>query len=124
MKKMIAMLLLSLAMSAHAGFRVEEEKPAAAKAAEAAASKPTEPAAVWKINRGDRISDAFRRWGKTVGWDVAWESRELASEIEFTGKGNFDEAVVDVLEALNANGAKLDHMFHDGNRMLRVMERK
>ncbi len=96
----------------------EERKQAAL------ASVGTAAAPQWHIQIGEKLSEAFVRWGKSVGWQVSWEAGELVSQYEFSGDKPFEQAVVEVLNALNRNGAGLDHLFFDGNRMLRIMEKK
>jgi hypothetical protein len=89
-----------------------------------AANGPTGSSAQSQIQIGEKLSEAFIRWGKAVGWQVSWEAPKLVSEFEFSSDKPFEQAVVEVLNALNRNGAQLDHMFFDGNRMLRIMEKK
>lgn len=76
------------------------------------------------IQIGEKLSEAFVRWGKDVGWQVSWEAPELVSQYDFASNKPFEQAVVEILTALNRNGTGLDHMFFDGNRMLRIMEKK
>lgn len=77
-----------------------------------------------QIQIGEKLSEAFIRWGKEVGWQVSWEATELVAQYDFSGNKPFEQAVVEILQALNRNGAGLDHTFFDGNRMLRIMEKK
>ncbi|MDK9702355.1 MAG: toxin co-regulated pilus biosynthesis Q family protein [Sulfuritalea sp.] len=91
----------------------------------ALAAVATTPAAQQaRIQIGEKLSDAFVRWGQEVGWQVSWEAPELVAQYDYSGNKPFEQSVVEVLNALNRNGAGLDHMFFDGNRMLRVMEKK
>jgi hypothetical protein len=80
--------------------------------------------ASWKLQAGDKISETFAQWGKTANWRVVWEVPELVAEADVALGGSFEDAVTEVIRALNRNGAALRHIFYEGNRMLRVTERK
>lgn len=78
----------------------------------------------WKLQTGDKVSEALALWGKSANWRVVWEAPELVAEADVSLGGNFEDAVTEVVRALNRNGAGLRHIFYDGNRLLRVTERK
>ena len=82
---------------------------------------------VWRINNGDKISDAFRAWARqSKKWQVVWEAPELVSQAAVDVDGNFEDAVSKVIEALNRGDAQLIARFYvdSANSVLRVMEKK
>ncbi len=82
---------------------------------------------VWRINVGDKISDAFRAWARqSRKWQVVWEAPELVSLAAVDVDGNFEDAVSKVIEALNRGDAQLIARFYvdSANSVLRVMEKK
>lgn len=82
---------------------------------------------VWRINHGDRISDAFRAWARqSRKWQVVWDAPELISDATVDVDGGFEDAVVKVIEALNRGDARLVARFYvdSANNVLRVLEKK
>lgn len=82
---------------------------------------------VWRINVGDKISDAFHAWARqSRKWQVVWEAPELVSQAAVDVDGNFEDAVSKVIEALNRGDAQLIARFYvdSANSVLRVMEKK
>lgn len=82
---------------------------------------------IWRINVGDRISDAFRAWAKqTKTWQVTWEAPELIAEATADVEGSFEDATSKVIEALNRGDAGLIGRFYvdPANQVLRIMERR
>lgn len=111
--------------------------PALAAASEPAAAPPSPSLSatpgrkpvryVWRINFGDKISDAFRAWARqSKKWQVVWEAPELVAQAAVDIDGNFEDAVTKVIEALNRNDAQLIARFYvdSANSVLRVMEKK
>lgn len=94
----------------------------------APAPKPRRPARyVWRVNNGDKISDAFRAWaGQANKWQVIWEAPELVAMASVDVEGSFEDAVSKVIDALNRGEAGLVARFYvdSANNVLRVMERK
>ena len=85
-------------------------------------SGPTEN--VWRIRNGDNLGDAFAAWGREANWTVFWEAQPLISDIDATIDGSFDEALVKSIEALEASGVYLKVKFYEGNRAVRIVEKK
>ncbi|WP_151448196.1 TcpQ domain-containing protein [Lacisediminimonas profundi] len=82
---------------------------------------------VWRINSGDKISDAFRAWARqSKKWQVVWEAPELVSQASVDVDGSFEDAVTKVIDALNRGEAGLAARFYidSANSVLRVMEKK
>lgn len=81
----------------------------------------------WEIQKGDDIEDAFSRWAATTQkWELAWEAPKLIAGGSINLTGRFEDAVKQVIAALNRNGAGLDHKFYvsGSNHVLRIMEKK
>lgn len=82
-------------------------------------------ASVWRLRRGDKISDAVSAWARDAGWNgVFWEAPELVSDIDVMLTGTLQEAVTRTIEALNQNGSHLAVFYYGGNKVIRVMEAK
>ncbi|MBZ0290684.1 MAG: toxin co-regulated pilus biosynthesis Q family protein [Anaerolineae bacterium] len=77
----------------------------------------------WKVRSGDKISEVVRKWAAESGWQVDWSVPDMVAEAEVSLAGSFEEAVTDLINALNKNGAGMRPVFYDGNKMLRVTER-
>jgi hypothetical protein len=81
----------------------------------------------WKIQSGEKISDAFLRWSKmTNKWKLVWEASELIAQLDLELKGTFEEAVRTVIVALNRSDAGLEAKFYvdEPNQILRIMEKR
>lgn len=78
---------------------------------------------VWRISSGDKISEVIRKWAQVSGWQLTWEVPEMVAEAEVSLTGAFEDAVTELINALNRNGAGMRPVFYEGNRMLRVTER-
>ncbi|MDO8301190.1 TcpQ domain-containing protein [Lacisediminimonas sp.] len=141
--RLALLLLLSLPGFVHAAQTQAHEPPvsvpmpllAAAGDMSAATPTPVAPSVasrkavryVWRINVGDKISDAFRAWARqSRKWQVVWEAPELVSQAAVDVDGNFEDAVSKVIEALNRGDAQLIARFYvdSANSVLRVMEKK
>lgn len=103
-----------------------QSRPALAPSHEPA-TRPARVRYVWRINNGDKISDAFRAWARQARkWHVVWEAPELIAQATVDVDGSFEDAVAKVVEALNRGDANLLARFYldSANGVLRVMEKK
>lgn len=76
----------------------------------------------WVIERGERIDLALQRWAPEAGWAVSWSlpiSWECPARVEF--KGEFTNAVIEVIEALNQDGKRLRLRIFDKGRYMEVV---
>ncbi|MBP9714387.1 MAG: toxin co-regulated pilus biosynthesis Q family protein [Sterolibacterium sp.] len=78
----------------------------------------------WRIQSGERISDAFVRWAHTLGWQVSWEPDDLIAQTDLELNDTLTGAVTKVIDALNQGGANIRARFYASNHMLRIMARK
>lgn len=82
-------------------------------------------APVWRIRRGERISDALETWRKSAGWNRAhWEAQELESEMDQSFEGEFEYAIKQLLDSLADQGIFLRARMYEANRVIRIMEKK
>lgn len=111
------------------------EAPSASASAAAPSASSTAPArsaeqpsfdgqAQWKIQNGERLSDVFTRWARTVGWQTTWEPSDLVALADLELDDTFTGAITKVVDALNRGGADIQAKFYASNRMLRIMARK
>ncbi len=63
-------------------------------------------------------------WGKMSGWSLAWDAPEIVSMMDVAVDGQFEEVIGRIVDALNQGGAKIHAQFYDGNRVLRITEKK
>lgn len=114
---------------------VYEPTPAAAPAMAppAPAAPETRPATgqasfdntqTWRLQAGERISEAFNRWARTVGWQIAWEPTDMVALADLEINGTFSDAVHKVVDALHRSGNDIQAQFYASNHMLRIMARK
>jgi len=83
------------------------------------------PAAVWRIRRGERLSDAIDVWRKSAGWQGSyWEAPELESDMDQTFEGDFEGAIRQLVSALADQGIQIRALIYDGNKVIRIMEKK
>lgn len=101
---------------------VGQKKPATV--ATTAATIDAATTASWKIRSGDKISEAFSRWAKSAGWQLAWEAPDLISQADIDLDATFEEAVGKVIDALNRSGGGLQAKFYASNHVLRILEKK
>ncbi len=78
----------------------------------------------WQLRAGERVSDAFSRWARTVGWQISWEPADLVALADLDLNDTFAGAVNKVIEALNRSGNEIQAQFYTTNRMLRIMVRR
>jgi len=79
----------------------------------------------WRIRNGDKLSETLASWGRVAGWQgVFWEASEMASEIDVSFVGSFEDAVTQTIEALNRHGVQLRVIFYGGNKVVRIVESK
>lgn len=79
----------------------------------------------WTIRRGQRLSEAMTAWGRAAGWNgVFWEYQELESDLAQTFPGTFEEAITSLMETLVGQGLHIHATFHEGNRTVRIWEKK
>ena len=78
----------------------------------------------WQIKAGDRVAETLAQWAKTGGWQLAWEGPDLLAQADASLGGTFEQAVTELVRALNRSGAGLRPIFYEGNRMLRITEWK
>lgn len=98
--------------------------PPAPVSTESAAAVASAPAAEkWNIHAGDKISDVFETWCKSVGWKLVWEARPIAAEVDVAIDGQFDTVVETIVDALNRGGAGIRAIFYDANQVLRIVEK-
>lgn len=88
-------------------------------------SSPATPiAAAWNIRAGEKMGDAFVRWGKQSGkWVVYWEAPGLVSQADINVNGSFEEIISTVIESLNANGAGIMAKYYSNN-VVRIVEKQ
>lgn len=84
----------------------------------------SKPAAHWKIQSGERISEALSRWAKSANWQLVWDAPELVAEVDIDLSGSLEDVVGNVVTALNRTGNSLQAKFYNSNRVLRIVERK
>lgn len=80
---------------------------------------------IWRIKKGEQIAEAFSAWAKDAGWaKVVWEPDPMTSDMDSLFPGSFTEAIVDAVKAINSSGLKLRVIFHEGNRVVQILEQK
>lgn len=85
---------------------------------DATLSAPSMP--VWEIKTGEKIEVALARWAATTPWRLIWEGPDIASRVDVYLDGPFEEAVQEVVTALNRSGRSIRAYFYRKNRVLRV----
>ncbi len=88
------------------------------------AQTENQPATRWNIRSGEKISEALARWSKISKWQLIWEVPELVAQADIDLTGSFEDAVANIIEALNRNGNGLKAQFYASNHVLRIVERK
>ncbi|MDB5798436.1 MAG: hypothetical protein JWP36_2338 [Paucimonas sp.] len=102
----------------------EQQAPGTASAAPVASRNVR---VVWRVNFGDKVSDAFKAWARqSRKWQVVWEAPELVAQASVDVEGSFEDAVTKVIDALNRGNAGLHARFYvdSVNNVLRVVEKK
>lgn len=88
-------------------------------------SESIAPGSIWRIKKGERIADAFSAWAKEAGWaKVVWEPDPMTSDMDSLFTGPFTEAILEAVKAINSSGLKLRVIFHEGNKVVQILERK
>lgn len=103
---------------------VGPKKPTSAAASAVVAPIDAAATASWKIRAGEKISEAFARWAKSAGWQLAWEAPDLISQADIDLDATFEEAIGKVIDALNRSGGGLQAKFYASNHVLRILEKK
>ncbi len=78
----------------------------------------------YQLRSGEKVSEAIADWCKRNNWSLAWDATEIISEADLAIDGQFELVVEMLLDALNRSGAKINAAFYDGNRVLRITEKK
>lgn len=114
----------------HAAERIAEyfgTRVGASASPDASVTLPGAPAAstsTWQIKAGDRVAETLAQWAKTGGWQLAWEGPDLLAQADASLGGTFEQAVTELVRALNRSGVVLRPIFYEGNRVLRITEWK
>lgn len=91
---------------------------------EAAGSKDATPVSPsfpkWEIHSGEKIEEAFKRWSATTPWHLIWDGPDIASRVHVRLDGSFEEALQEVVTALNRSGSSIRAYFYRKNNVLRV----
>lgn len=116
-------LLISLAAGAClADGSAGKEAPAAQVAPENSAARADGNQSQWRIERDERIDAALHRWAASSGWTVAWLPTitwECPAPVSF--QGDFQSAVVQVVDALNQDGKRLRLRIYESGRYMEVV---
>lgn len=88
-------------------------------------SLPTPFVQAWSIKQGELFSTALTGWAKQAGWHgLLWETSELESDLPQTFNGSFEEALTKIIEGLASQGIPIHAVMYEGNRVVRIMEKK
>lgn len=88
------------------------------------ANQTIQPAVMWRIEAGESLEQAFRRWARVSNWQLSWEAPDLVAQASVELTGEFEVTVGKTVEALNRSGNSLQARFYAANRVLRIVERK
>jgi hypothetical protein len=103
--------------------RPPELKRADARAATPAATPAAiAPAASIELEKGKRVDDQLRSYGKRSGWDLVWQAPDYVLDKNMVIEGDFESAVLFFLKGANEAGTRLRAVFYRGNKTVRVME--
>lgn len=119
--RLLALLLIAAAATS-ASAQLQPNRLADAVSTPLADAGPAAAAQTWVIERGERIDLAIQRWAPEAGWAVSWSlpvSWECPARVEF--KGEFTNAVIEVIEALNQDGKRLRLRIFDKGRFMEVV---
>lgn len=90
----------------------------------AGAAKTANTTTHWKIQSGEKMSEAFARWAMAANWQMIWEAPDLVAQANISLEGSFENAVGKIVDALNRNGSGLQAKFYASNSVLRIVEKK
>ncbi len=83
-----------------------------------ASSAPALP--TWEIRTGEKIEDALKRWTSNTTWRVIWDGPDIASRVDVSLQAPFEDAVQEVVMALNRSGSSVRAYFYRKNNVLRI----
>lgn len=85
-----------------------------------AVTPPAPP--TFELQKGKRVDEQLRAYGKQAGWDVIWQASEFVVEQPQVLPGNFEESIEYFLRGANEAGIHLRGVFYRGNRTVRITE--
>lgn len=78
--------------------------------------------ASFEIEKGKRVDEQLRSYGKRSGWDLVWQAPDFVLDQNMTIPGDFESSVLFFLRGANESGARLRAVFYRGNKTVRVTE--
>lgn len=77
---------------------------------------------VWLIDESDKsLKGLLEKWAKTAGWSLSWGvGNDFAISAKATLNGSLDQAVNQVLAAIQSSDLPLVATFYEGNKVIKI----